>query len=622
MRSKQNYSRYAAVFLILLCVYVLVFSGISSTDDEQLFVVLTENLAYGKGYSVLPLFGNDRLQGKAGGVEPLHSIVGIPLYILADHFNLGKAQILYLLPAVYTALTGALLVCIAERKGAPQKTATILGLSYGLGTIAFPYARMNFREPLTALLITTAVLCLELGRNTQDHVWKQILYPFLSLIFLGLAVLTKITTGMMIPFFILSYLAHKHVWEKGNRAHMVTIGLVATMLLILAGFILWSILPADSLSRFTLRFFNHILYTLPRLPHDHFWLAVAGLLFSPGKGFFIYSPILILSLVSPFLKRTKLVDWITYMGALLGITAVQALIYDDHWWSITWGTRALLPALPLAALAALPALDAGLNHSNRRIRLGIISLSVFGLCVQIGRLLVSDPVYANWVVQFTRREITAIAQWNLRLMPLYQHWRLAFNGQPSDIAWLHLSGSGIWLTIIILLALIGISLGTILLTKKEKKQSFQIIIALIGVLVLILTPIFAQLDQRYYGGAPAFKDIASDVCAVAENGDLVLIDAYLKPFWWFYQNFSCSGPDWVGLPYIHETAIGEEQFYPRTAEITFLIHGKLDNSNQVFLIQSPQGQSPSYSDKFEKLGFSLLRKIAIRNQILEFFTVE
>ena len=622
MRSKNNYSRYAAVFLILLCAYVLVFSGISSTDDEQLFVVLTENLAYGKGYSALPLFGNDRLQGKAGGVEPLHSIVGIPLYILADHFNLGKAQILYLLPAVYTALTGALLVCIAERKGAPPKTAAMLGLLYGLGTIAFPYARMNFREPLNALLITTAVLCLELGKNTQDYVWKQILYPFLILIFLGLAVLTKITTGIMIPFFILSYLAQKHVWEKENRACMVTISLVATTLFILVGFILWSTLPADSLSRFTLRFLNYIRYTLPRLPHDHFWLALAGLLFSPGKGLFLYSPILILSLVSPFLKQTKLVDWITYMGALLGITAVQALVYNDHWWGITWGTRALLPALPLVALAVLPVLDAGLNHSNRRIRLGINSLSVFGLCVQTGRLLVSDPVYANWAVQFTRREINAIAQWNLYLMPLYQHWRLAFSGQLSDIAWLHLSDSGIWTIIIILLVLIGISLGTILLIKKERKQPYQIIITLIGVFVLILTPIFARWDQRYYGGTPAYKDTASDVCAVAENGDLVLIDAYLKPFWWFYLNFSCSGPDWVGLPYIHETAIGVEQFYPRTAEIAFLIHGKLDKSNQVFLIQSPQGQSPSYSDKFEKLGFTLVQKIAVRNQILEFFTVE
>ena len=188
MRSKRNYSPYTAVFLILLCAYLLLFSGFSSTDDEQLFIVITENLAHGRGYSALPLFGNDRLQGQAGGVEPLHPIIGIPLYLLAGHFNLGKAHILYLLPALYTALTGALLVCIAERKGASPKTVAVLGLSYGLGTIALAYARMNFREPLAALLITTAVLCLELGKDAQDHALKRITYPFLCLISLGLAV--------------------------------------------------------------------------------------------------------------------------------------------------------------------------------------------------------------------------------------------------------------------------------------------------------------------------------------------------------------------------------------------------------------------------------------------------
>ncbi len=623
MPSKRNYSQYAAVFLILLCAYILVFSGISCTDDEQLFAVITENLAFGKGYSALPLFGNDRLQGEAGGVEPLHSIVGVPLYLFADHFSLGKAHILYLLPALYTALTGALLVAIAERKGASQKTAIVLGLSYGLGTIALPYARMNFREPLAALLITAAVLCLELGKNAQDHAWRQILYPFLSLLFLGLAALTKITSGVLIPFFILSYLAQKRFWKKENRARMAAISLAAVMLLILAGFILQSILPADSLSRFTLRFFNYIRYTLPRLPHDHFWQAAAGLLLSPGKGLFIYSPMLVLSLVSPFLKRTKLIDWGTYMGALLGLTAVQALIYNDQWWGITWGTRALLPAFPLAALAALPALDAEFNHSNRRNRLGTISLFILAVCVQIGRLLVSDPVYANWAVQFIGREINASAQWSLHLMPLYRHWWLAFNGQPSDIAWLHISSSGIWLVIIvILLALIGISLGTILLINKEKRQPSLLIISLIGVAILILTPISARLDQRYYGSEPAFADASSEVCALAKDGDIVLIDAYLKPFWWFYFNFGCSGQDWVGLPYIHYTAIGREQFYPRTTEIAFLIRGRLADGNQVFLVQSPQGQLPSYSGAFEKLGFTLVPKTTIRNQFLEFFSVE
>jgi hypothetical protein len=620
---KKNISRYAAVFFILLCAYLLVFSGISSTDDEQLFSVITANLAYGKGYSALPLFGNDRLQGKAGGVEPLHSIIGIPLYLFADHFNLGKVQILFLLPAVYTALTGALLVRIAEQKDASPKTAAVLGLSYGLGTIAFPYARMNFREPLAALLITIAVLCLELGKDAPNHHWKLILYPFLSFISLGFAVLTKITTVVLVPFFIYYYLAQKQIWKKENRVQTVTIGLVAIIFLLLAGFILQAVLPADSLSRFTLRFINYIRYTLPRLPHDHFWLAAAGLLFSPGKGLFIYSPMLFLSMISPFLKSSKLTDWIFYVGALLGLTAVQALIYNDQWWGITWGTRALLPTLPLAALAALPALDAGLNHFNKRIRMATISLLIIGVSVQIGRLLISDPAYINWVVQSTGRGISAESQWNLHLTPLYRHWQLAFNGLSSDIAWLHISRNGIQLAVtLILLALIGISLGISYLANIKRRQPYSLFIPFIGILALLLTPFSVRLDQRYYGSVPVFKELTSEVCAISNDEDLILVDAYLKPYWWFYMNFGCSKPEWVGLPYIHETAIHREQFYPRMNEISSLIRSRLDNNNQVFLIQSPQEESPPYSDEIEKSKFTVIPKLISIENILELFAIE
>lgn len=623
MRFKRNIHRYAVVFFILLCAYLLVFSGISSTDDEQLFSVITANLAKGKDYSALPLFGNDRLQGKAGGVEPLHSMVGIPLYLIADQFNLGKTQILFLLPAVYTALTGALLMCIAEQKDASPKTAAVLGLSYGLGTIAFPYARMNFREPLAALLITTAVLCLELCKNAPDHRWKQILYPLLSLMSLGLAVLTKITTVVVIPFHIFSYLTQKQIWKKENRMQTITSGLSAVLFLTLAGFLLQSILPANSLNRFTLRFINYIRYTLPRLPHDHFWLAAAGLLFSPGKGLLIYSPMLILLLVSPFLKPSKLIDWIPYAGALLGLTAVQALIYNDQWWGITWGTRALLPTLPLAALAALPALNAGLNHFKKRMRMVTISIIIIGVSVQIGRLLVSDPAYINWVVQSTGRGISMISQWDLHLMPLYQHWRLAFNGLSSDIAWLHISRNGIQLTIIlILLALIGISTGISHLTKNREKQPCSFIIPMVSIFVLLFTPISARLDQRYYGSVLVFNELTLEVCTISNDEDLILVDAYLKPFWWFYMNFGCSKPDWVGLPYIHETAIHGELFYPRMNEISSLIRGRLDDNNHVFLIQSTQGQSPPYSDEIAKSGFTLVPKTTSRDQILEFLKVE
>jgi len=78
----RNRHKAFAIFTILFCLYLLVFNGITSTDDEQLYISLTESMAAGRGYSALALLGNDRLQGSTGSVEPLHPLLGVPLYLL------------------------------------------------------------------------------------------------------------------------------------------------------------------------------------------------------------------------------------------------------------------------------------------------------------------------------------------------------------------------------------------------------------------------------------------------------------------------------------------------------------------------------------------------------------
>ena len=603
MWLKRIFPQSAAVFIILLCAFLLVFSGFSSTDDEQLFSALTANLAHGRGYSALPLFGNDRLQGEPGGVEPLHPILGILLYLLADKFGLGKIQILYLLPAVYTALTGALLVTISEKKGYSERTSLLLGLTYGLGTIAFPYARTNFREPLAALLITASVICIEKSVEIDQKPCKNIFYPTIGFIFLILAALTKITTAILIPFLVISFIAKKHLLRKENRSKWLLITLSALIIFIFVGIILQLSLPANSLNRFTFRFFDYIRYTLPRLPHDHFWSALAGLLISPGKGLLIYSPVLLMILISPFLKRKKSSDWFVYMGALLALAGVQALIYNDQWWSITWGTRALIPALPLACLAALPTLDAGFNNKKKLARTFTIFLLVISGCVQIGRLITSDSVYANWVVRFAGRSIDAKMQWDFRLAPLIRHWRLAVHSQASDIAWLYTNWE-IPLLILVFLLSVGILISIYLLVKIRSINSTLLTgLTCLILIVLVLTPICAQFDQRYNRDVMVFRETSDQICEQAQSDDLVLIDSYLKPFWWYYSNFGCSKSEWVGLPYLHQTAINNEQFFPRISDISKMVQDILVKEKQVFLIQSPPELLLSYSEELEKEGF-------------------
>jgi hypothetical protein len=624
MHSQRSRSASAyLVFSIILLVYLLSFSGFASTDDEQLFSTLTANLTHGRGYSALPLFGNDRLQGESGGVEPLHPILGIPFYLLAENLGLGKVQILYLLPAVYTALTAALLVVISEMKGYTSKTALLLGLLYGLGTIAFPYARTNFREPLAALLITTAILCSEKSLEQNLKNWGKFIYPACGVFALILSVLTKITTVILIPFLLVSFFTKNRQLGNGKNSKTFLLTLFGAIFAACIVLVLGLMLPNEGLSRFTFQFLEYIRYTLPRIPHDHFLSALAGLFFSPGKGLIIYSPILVLILFTPIFKQIKGTDWIIYFVALLALAIIQALIYDEQWWSISWGTRALLPALPLACLAALPVLDAGINSRNTILQFCTIFLMVSSGFIQIGRLLTSDPAYANWVVQVTGKSITSETLWNPRLAPMIQHWRLAFSNQVSDIAWLYINWRSMpTIPFLILIfssgLLIALSFFEIRRTKKPYKASN---IAALVLIVMLLIPGAAQFDQRYNRDVVVFKEISDLICKIAQGDDLVLIDAYLTPFWWYYANFGCDRSDWVGLPYLHHTAINTEIYYPRISDIQSMIQDKLNHGENVFLIQPQQEHRVSYSEEFESAGFIVKLLSTYENPGMHIFTL-
>lgn len=610
-----------AVFFILFCAYLLTFNGMSSTDDEQLYITLTEGMATGRGYTALPLLGNDRLQGNTGSVEPAHPFIGVPLYLLADRFNIGKAQILFILPIIYTALTGAILVIIANLQGYKQITSIYIGLAYGLGSIAFPYARMNFREPLAALAITSAALCFEFQKNKKLQPWKRVLFSCILFVALGFAALTKITTAVVIPIFMIAYLSQKRFWKKGSQIKQIKPLFLIAFLVLLAIASFTIFLPSDSLSRFTLRFANYIRYTLPRLPHDHFFQAIAGLLFSPGKGLFIYSPLLLLAFASPFIKDKKGNNWFLYGGSLLALLITQALIYNDDWWGITWGTRALLPILSLVMLASLPAISRNLNHQHRFFRYAIWIILILSIAIQGGRLAASDPAYVNWIVQYTGRSIDAAMQWNIFFSPIFRHWWLASRELVSDITWFHISNEKPMIIVLLIISAILCMTAAILaiIGKIHKKETLPVLLTC----SLLLSASMLNLvntDARYYSNVTIFKQAREDICEIVNEKDLILIDYYLDPFWLYYSNFGCKDPFWAGLPYIHNTAIQGNLFYPRFATTKQLIDSWLPNGD-VYLISLSQNNEVSYVRELSEHNFQVSSFSSLDILPLQIYTI-
>ena len=627
------------IFCLLMGVYLLTFSGMGVSDDEQLFTILSRSLVEGHGYSALPLFGNDRIRGGSGNIEPLHPLFGAAIYSLAKAAGLGQAQALHLPAGIYTAISAVFLVITALRRGYSKTSSVTLALCFGLGSIALPYARTNFREPLAMLFLTLAAFSLE-GSKTERATSSRY---FLSLIgvtlFTSLAALTKLPCALCLPvFWAAAWLALKQDARLTNKAILSHLGLclltTATGLLILKSF-----MPEFAIGRYTLDFFIYMTRSMPRLPHKNFWAAITGMLFSPGKGLFVYSPILILA-IFPILRwclrqaqaavchfqnkgknNTQIhgshaigqvnfnSDSLLAFGSLVVLIVMQALIYDENWWGITWGTRALLPALPLLMLTCLPALDAGLHHARKDVRSLTWLLAGSGFLIQLGRVLVPDPAYVGWLVETSSQEVSAIHQWNLNLMPLWRHWLLALQGIPSDIAWLHLEGNSQIPTYVWFLGTLFIIVASFeLLTRKESPRPVPALLLLGCTLALMpVILITARNDRRYYNSNQNYRQVNEWLQENTDEEDLVLIDAYLKPMWWYSYNFNTSNADWIGLPYEHKKPLSGDRFYPRLGDLSRLLEDHIAQGIEIYLLEAQPLDPPSYHEELAKYGFEFVQ---------------
>ncbi len=626
MKNREIVSACTLIFCLLLGMYLLVFNGVGVTDDEQLFAVASSSLATGQGFSILPLYGNDRLLGKSGNLEPLHLLLSIPFYEMAKTAGWGRAQAQHLPAGIYTALSAALLAVIALRRGYRKSTALSLALVFGLGTIAFPYARTNFREPLAMLCLTGAAFSLEFLQQARQSFPRYLLILLCMLVLVGLSALTKITCGLCLPFFMLA--GWFYLKRNAGCANKQITFLFGTCLLIslagLAAVLHW--LPAAATRRFSPDFVSTMLVTMSRIPHAYFWQALAGMLVSPGKGLLLYSPIILLGLIprcwlssstakhsfgeqmnthSDSLQQAQpSQDKLIAFGSLAALMLMQALIYDADWWGITWSMRALLPALPLLMLAALPALDAGLQGSRKAIRMLTWSSIAIGLLIQVGRILTSDPVYANWVVQTSGQNLNTARQWSLNLMPLWRHWQLALQGAESDIAWLHLWGAGrAWAPWLVMAILAAITTSAFLLFRKKPVRSIYGWLSLILTIGLLPAGLaVARYDERYHGENENYQKACQWIAANSEPDSLLLVDAYLKPLWWYAFNFGCGERKWLGLPYEHAKPLSGMLYYPRLRELAVWLKDQPAGRGGIYLLEGDHPESIIYSIELERLG--------------------
>lgn len=413
------------IFGLLLPLYLLTFSGSFTAIDELALYVRAESLVQQGSLDVPQLYFSS-YHNPVGALEPGLPILLAPLYWLAqqhNHFN--SIQMALLFNPFCTAITAALVYAIGRRLGYSSRGATVAALAYGLASLAWPYTRSLYREPLVGLGWATGLYGLVAWRYGGRPVWG--LVAGMALVF-TLAV--KVTALVGLPFILLAALA-----RSDNRQRLVKV--LILLLVILAG--AGALVQILAVSRFGSAWnWQRVL--------DWHWqtglLRIYGQLFSPGKGLVFYAPAVLL--VGPGLAFTWRRHRAVSLAIAMTLLALAAAYSSYRVWygGQSWGPRFLVPALPLLMVPIAALWDGRPGRLDRGVCLALLLAS--------GAIQLS-VVTADWWVGYKPlyesasepEDTTGLRPTNVHLSPPLVQLR---NWRPRhlDLLWLYARPDGSW----------------------------------------------------------------------------------------------------------------------------------------------------------------------------------
>ncbi|MCB0208754.1 MAG: hypothetical protein KDJ52_05475 [Anaerolineae bacterium] len=356
----KNKRRFLAVSLglFLFALYLFTYrGGFHSVDEVSMFAVTENFVKFGRVNTDQIAWtqwttSQAEAQGFFGADGHVYSKKGLalslaqaPLYALALYLpGLGMLQTVSMLNALITAATGMLLFMFITRMNFTTTTALTTTLTFGLATIAFVYAKYLFSEPLAGLLILVAAYMLYAYR--QEGGGRHVVIAGFAA---GLAVVARANNLFLLPVFGLYLVWITWPSSTKHRFSFFMPLLVFGAALVVPGLILLGYNTIRSGNPFQTG------YDLT-LFSSNIALGLYKLLFSPLRGLFVYSPILLLCLPGWWLlrKRHPAESWL-----LAGLIAVTVGLFAA--WSsgegLSWGSRFLVPIVPLFALCLAPIIE-------------------------------------------------------------------------------------------------------------------------------------------------------------------------------------------------------------------------------------------------------------------------
>jgi hypothetical protein len=521
MKRRENAAQALAIGLFLLSIYLLTYSGQFHSSDGQAMFAVTESLVRRGDYDINQLLWMGQQQGTYGLDGELYcrkgmatSLLSLPLAWLGLVVPFwGMVQTTLLFNAVVTALTGALVCLYVNRFGYSASTSLVLSLVFGLATLAWPYAKYFFSDPLASLSLFAAAYFLLRYRDCgriSDTLWAGTS--------LGLAVATRFANIIALPLFGLLLLAYIVARDKGQGIRDKPLSPIFAFVLPLA-------LTALLLGSYNYARYGDVFQT-GYLPQEKFstpWLeGISGLLVSPGRGLFLHAPVLLVSLLAipAFVKRHRL-----EAALALLVSASYVLLYGRwFFWhaGYAWGPRFLVPIVPFAVTLMAPLVE---KLSGKRW-LPFASLCLVSVAIQILGLGVDFTLFQEGLL-FRFRDLRMFdprTYFEFRFSPLLGQWAL-LRLENLDFAWVRMMGSPPrpqvdWPVLISNVALVvATALGLRWVFRRRRKWRVLVLISLLifGVTAFSLSR-YKNDQHRDY------RELLSYLEAHSQPGNVILFN--------------------------------------------------------------------------------------------------
>jgi len=340
-------------FLAWCCFYSLFVRGIPPNGDPVNYFIVAQNIADGGAaafdskHRFVPL-----VEGRGGKFyskfAPGQSLLEVPFYLFARAAGpeSGTGEYIYSsryfvtalsVPAVSALAIVFFLLLLAEL-GYSRKTALAASTALGLATIAWPYAKSGFSEPLQACALAAAFLYA--ARSAKGGAGPAAACGAAA----GVLLLAKAAGAVVAPvlFFYILFASGR----EGRTGVKPAAAFAAVFGVFLLGSLYYNYYRFGGWFEFG--------YSGGRDSAMGFGVSpltgLYGLLLSPGKSVFLYSPVLLLALAGTARfhrehRRESLLLW---------FIAVPWLLLYSRWWAWhgdwSWGPRFLVPLTPLLML--------------------------------------------------------------------------------------------------------------------------------------------------------------------------------------------------------------------------------------------------------------------------------